>query len=806
MELEGQKEYYGASSLGGGLGININIMRALRKRWIHIVVTVAAVFTGATFYTNSQTPLYSSSTRLLLDNDNTLPVTSGGGDPYRGFITKNRGTEIQILRSTGLIQTAINKMDPPYDEMSIGQVLGGLGINQQTGADILVVSYTGPDPDQIVAVLNALGDTYVEYSLQSKQSQVTNAIRFIQEQLPEARQELDEINTDIRLFRETHKIVDPNTYAGSVAGLRQGLQNQIQQLDISLDTVLAREQETRQKMLAIGQNPDQILQQSVLGQDGIYQQLAGQLQDLEVQLALEQLRYRPDTPQVAVIEQEKAIVATQVRARAERILGEAISALDSPAPVPVTPNSVPIDPAVAAPSSTTVAPLLNDSLISDLSASGSATVESALPAGIGEATGPSSAALPERAAPDIGTIPQSLAGTMLSIQLELATLRARRGGMERALQEVTTLFEQIPQLQQVYEEMNRQKGLRTQRVNSFLARLQELDIAEAQETSPWVVLERPRRPGFPFTPDTRRNQTMGAAAGLMLGLGIALLLEQLDQRVKGVEEAKELTGLPLLGAVPKVPTDLLADAEDRRGSTSSRAHLTEAFRSIALNMGYLGTTGKMKVLGFSSSIPGEGKTTITYQLGWALSELGRKVLLVDGDMRRPTLHVLLQEPNAAGLSTAIATERPWQDLIHPVVPGKLDVLTSGPIPPNPVALLGSSRMNQLIEEWRQVYHYVLIDTPPVVGITDAQSLSTQVDGMVLVVGIERSERSSISRAVEILRGGQSNLVGMVLNFLSSTHEGYYYHYYSSYYTEAAQVSQTIASPLRQGDGESRRRG
>ncbi len=784
MELEGQKEYYGASGLGG-LGLNINIMRALRKRWIHVLATAAAVFAGATFYTNSQTPLYSSSTRLLLDNDDSLPVTSGGGDPYRGYVTKNRGTEIQILRSTNLIQDAIERMEPPYNEMRIGQVLGGLSISQMQGADILVVTYTGTDPDQIVAVLEALGETYVDYSLNSKKTQVTNAIQFIQDQLPEARQNLNGIDEDIRRFRETYKIVDPDSYANNVAGLRQGLQQEIRQLQISINQIQASEQETRQKMLAIGQDPETILQQSVLGQDGTYQQLAGQLQSLEVESAMEQLRYRDDAPQIAEIERRKAIIAQQVRQRAERILGETVSALDDPGGVAL--NGVAAGGNTSSgQGGTTVAPLLNDSLISNLSAS--------------EGTPAASGALPQPAAPDIGTIPQSLATNMLSIQLELATQQSRMAGLRQAEQEVSALFQQIPQLQQTYEEMNRQKQLSNQRVNSFLSRLQELDIAEAQETSPWLVLEPPRRPGHPFAPDTRRNQTMGAMAGLMLGLGLALLLEQLDQRVKGIDEAKELTGLPLLGAVPKVPPDLLGDKEGRRGS-SSRAHLTEAFRSIALNMGYLGTMGKMKVLGFSSAIPGEGKTTVTYQLGWALAELGRKVLLVDGDMRRPSLHVLMQEPNAAGLSTAIATERSWQELLHPVIPGKLDVITSGPIPPNPVALLGSSRMHQLIEEWRQAYDYVLIDTPPVVGITDAQSLSAQVDGMILVVGIERSERSGISRAVEILRGGQSNLVGMVLNFLSSTHEGYYYHYYSSYYTDAPQVSQPMTPPTpRQGLG------
>lgn len=793
MELEGQKDYYGGD-LGLRLGPNINIMRALRKRWFPAIVTAAAVFAGATFYTRSQPSLYTASTRLLLDNFDTLPVTSNPNDVYRGYLTKNRSTEIQILRSTPLIQRAISKMPPPYDTISVGQVLGGLTIRQLEDADILVVSYISTDPDQIVAVLKALGETYVEYSLESQKSQATNAIRFIQEQLPEAQGNLNQINEDIRRFRETYKVVDPSTYASSISGIRQSLQQEIRQLDISIQQLRAGEQETRQKMVLIGQDPETILQQSVLGQDGTYQQLASQLQAIEVESALQQIQYRADSPQIATLENEKAALATKLRERAQQILGAAADTLKNPGALPF--NATDSGQGSNPTADTVAPPLLNDSLISGLSTSETTRGST------------SSAQSPPQTAPNISTIPQNLATEMLSIQLELATQRSRLAGLQRAEQEITQLFEQIPQLLQTYEDMLQQKSLSTERVTSFLARLQELDIAEAQETSPWDVLEPPYRPNSPFAPDTRRNQTMGGVAGLIMGLGLALLLEQLDQRVKEVDEARELTGLPLLGAVPKVPTDLLAETTAERTPLPNRAHLTEAFRSIALNLGYLGSTGEMKVLGFSSAIPGEGKTTITYQLALALSELGKKVLLVDGDMRRPTIHVLLQEPNAAGLSTAIATERPWQELVHEVVPGKLDALTSGPLPPNPVALLGSSRMAQLISEWRQAYHYVLIDTPPVVGITDAQSVAPQVDGMVLVVGIERSERSTVSRAVEILRVGQSNLVGMVLNFLSNTHKGYYYQYYSSYYyTEPAQISEfnapATASP---SSSPGRRRG
>jgi Mrp family chromosome partitioning ATPase len=212
---------------------------------------------------------------------------------------------------------------------------------------------------------------------------------------------------------------------------------------------------------------------------------------------------------------------------------------------------------------------------------------------------------------------------------------------------------------------------------------------------------------------------------------------------------------------------------------------------------------------------------VTYNLGLALAELGKRVLIVDADLHNPNIHVVSQLPNVVGLSTAIATDQPWQKLIHSsraqsmdgmqvtsnhlprltsssngygngtlttqqvklphlhsekqiqrLSVGRPDILTAGPSPLNPIAWLSSARMGELLEEWAQAYDYVLIDTPPVVGVADAQSLAAKVDGVVLVVGVDQATRPAVTRAVELLSGTGCNIPGVVVNLVDRDRQSY----------------------------------
>ena len=380
-------------------------------------------------------------------------------------------------------------------------------------------------------------------------------------------------------------------------------------------------------------------------------------------------------------------------------------------------------------------------------------------------------------------IQQNLASQLFDAQTTLAVSQAQLESIRNAQTEVADAFSKIPQIQQKYVEIQRQLALDSDTYNKLSEKLEELRISEAQEISSWKILEPPLTPSKPFSPNIERGLITGGILGLTLGFLFALLQNRLDQRIREVEEVREMIDIPLLASIPMIDSASLAAVNSRSiAPNSSYYAFKESLSSLAVNLRYLGTDNMMKVIAFTSSVPSEGKSTLTYNLGNILAALGYKVIVVDADLRKPTVHKLANLSNKSGLSTALATPIPWQDLVQEAgEDGALHILTSGSLPPNPMLLLESNKMTALLQEWRREYDYVLIDTPPVIGITDAQCLTSKVDTFILVAAIDRSTRSGISRALEILETAKANVSGLLINMIGSTDSDYHYGYYSHYY-------------------------
>lgn len=681
---------------------------ALQRRWLLALAVSVTVFAGMAFSTLKKTPRYQSETLILVDYNTSVSVlpTTGNNDSSTNY--EDLSTEIQILRSRPLVSRAIKKLDAPYKNISVDEVVGNLDINQADEAGILIVSYSDTDRQKIKAVLEVLGETYVRYSSERKRSRATNAIRLIEAKLPEARQALDKSSSAIRLFRKRYGIVDPESYATTVSETQQTLQEQAQEAKIAVEQTQRQEQELRRQMAQVSQDSGTAIADSVLSEDLAYQNLVRQLQETEAEYAQERARLRDAHPKMIDLKIRRQQLLNLLQRQTQVVIGNQPSQIASKKSV-------------------------------------------------------------------FGDTKQSLANQLLQVQINLAVQSTRLNSIRQAQAEAANSFQQIPNLQQNYLKLQDEFKRNSQAVNDFLEKLQELRITEAQETSTWRVLEPPYLPSTPISPNLRQGLLLGLVAGGCLGVGAAVLLERLDQRVKGVEEAKEITRIPLLGAVPKINQKVLAPQNSHRiiSQRYSRSPFSEALLSLALNLQSLDSSDKLKTLAFTSASPAEGKTTIIYNLGLVLADLGKRVLIVDANMYKPSIHTLIQKSNAFGLSTAIATDRSWRKLLHSSDSQKLDVLTSGPPSRNPIALLVSEKMKQLLDEWSQVYDYVLLDTPHIIGLTEAQSIASRVDGMILVVAIEICTRPAITRAMEILQGTHCNIVGLVVNLLKEGYKGYY---------------------------------
>lgn len=274
------------------------------------------------------------------------------------------------------------------------------------------------------------------------------------------------------------------------------------------------------------------------------------------------------------------------------------------------------------------------------------------------------------------------------------------------------------------------------------------------------VVKPAEPPGAPFSPQVRVNLVLGAIMGLVLGVGLALLRELMDQTINSREIAQRLTQAPILGTV-------LLDAETPKKplitTIQRNAPRAEAFRSMRTNLQYVDVDKPLKSVVITSASPGEGKTTISANIAIAMAQRGQRVLLLEGDLRRPRVADLFGLVGDVGLTNVLVGEVTAHDVLQPVPGMDLFVVTSGPIPPNPSELLNSHQMEKLVAEFGEDFDTVIIDAPPLVPLTDAAILARLADGAVFVIRQGVTRREQVSAGVESLRAVNARLLGVVLN-------------------------------------------
>ncbi len=203
--------------------------------------------------------------------------------------------------------------------------------------------------------------------------------------------------------------------------------------------------------------------------------------------------------------------------------------------------------------------------------------------------------------------------------------------------------------------------------------------------------------------------------------------------------------------------------------------ISEQFRTIRTNISFASVDKEMRLLMVTSSGPGEGKSTVLANLAVVFAQQGKKVLLIDADLRRPTAHYTFGLTNTFGLTTVLTKQGSLNETISKTEVENLHVLPSGPIPPNPAELLSSRMMTELLKKAKEDYHVVLLDTPPVLAVTDAQVLTNQCDGTILVVSSGKAEVEEVKKTKDLLLSANSNLLGVVLNNRKTQHTHYYYY-------------------------------
>jgi capsular exopolysaccharide synthesis family protein len=296
-----------------------------------------------------------------------------------------------------------------------------------------------------------------------------------------------------------------------------------------------------------------------------------------------------------------------------------------------------------------------------------------------------------------------------------------------------------------YGALQRDASSNRQIFESLMQRTKETGISGALKTSNIRIVDAAEKPQAPSSPDKKLNALAGVLGGALAAVGLAFFFEYFDNRIKSPNEIKSHLGLPFLGMIPKVvgETAPLLD----RGVTPQFA---EALRTIRTNVLFSSTTEGGQSLVITSSGPGEGKTVVASNLAMALAQTGQRVLLVDADMRRPRVHEVFTERQEPGLSNVLVGDTKTADAVRPTSCETLWILPAGHIPPNPAELLGSKRFADFVTTLTEHFAWVVIDSPPIMAVTDAAVAAHIADGVLFVVGSEMTSRNVAQTAVEAL--------------------------------------------------------
>jgi polysaccharide biosynthesis transport protein len=740
-----------ATSLGGGFYENRQteemslglIVDSLRKYWYVSILVSTLMMAGIVNKTQKEPRIYKSGIQIAIELKESsslgdkLAASTGSSSDVSDHRTTTIETITQILKSRTIVQKAIDSISELKSNPSVDRVLQGLTIQPGQNSNILTINYTDTSPNRIVAVLNALSKSYLDYSIKTKKARTDNSIKFIESQLPKSRKRLEASSKQLEEFRQKYRFVDPESSAEALTTYRQEILSKLNEINVQYNQTQSQSEELKGQLTKVGLKADNILSTTMLTQDSAYQELFKKFNELELAYSQQKVRFSDENPLVIDTKEKRDRVLALMKDRAQQMLKREVPA-------------------------------------NELTNGGIANFGNSLA--------------------------QNLANKQAEIQTSLASQSAQYQSLTKVHQQVEAQIAQLPTLQKQYTELQRQYNINSQELTAFLQKLQGLKISDAEQVVPWKLIDPPELPLAPISPDVPRQLGLGAIGSLLAGTVAAVALKKLDSRIDNPDTVKSMTGMPILSLIPYVDNfdsglEQSGGFFSRRGKNKSTNYsywsFIEAVRTLALGIGLTSDKAEDqsgKVIAMTSSQPKEGKSTLTFYTSVTLAELGYRVLLVDVDLHKSTISRLCRSSELfqsvdcvgdAGLSDALLHGDRWQDLVKRCPQLQLDVLFSGPQSVNSIALLNSVRFKRLIEEWKQEYDYILFDTPPVVGVSDTRLIGTLADGLIYVVSLEVAQRRTIDRALDIIASIQTPVLGLAINRVENKYSGYskYHEYY-----------------------------
>ncbi|MEM6754418.1 MAG: polysaccharide biosynthesis tyrosine autokinase [Cyanobacteria bacterium P01_C01_bin.38] len=702
--------------------------QVLKRRWVPGLAAFFPVFLLSLLSSSLKKPTYVAEGKLQFQRTNaTSSLTEFGTNigklesVAQDNVSSPLQTEAEIIRSVPVVQKTIKQLDLQDKDgtlLDYENFLKNLTVSDIKKTDVLTVSYKDSEPRKAARVVNTLMAAYLEHNVSSRRKAATSAREFIEKQLPKAEAVVTKAEAELARFREKNKVYALQEEASQSIQVLGNLQNQVGEIKAKLADISARSQQIRNQLNV---NTQQALDMTSLNQAGGVQDVLKEVQLLESQLASRRTVLTNTHPEIIALETKYSALKRLLQDRIRRTVG-------------------------------------TNGQLDDRLQEGD---------------------LKQQLAAEL----VNLESTSLGLNNQLAVLSDLQTSYKQRL-------ENLPKLEQQQRELERKVEAAQSTYSLLLKKLQETRIAENQNIGNASEVSEALIPQEPVS-SPLINYLSASLLGMLVSLATMYLLESQDKSIKTIEEAKELTQLTLLGVIPDFskPKKSIFDRQDPELAyptlmvrDAPRSPISEAFRMLRANLKFMSADKELKVIVVTSSVPQEGKSIVAANLATSMAQMERRVLLIDGDLHRPSQHHIWELPNAKGLSNVIVGQ---VEVMAAIKKGmdNLDVLTCGAVPPSPASLLDSKRMASLIESFRSYYDYVIIDAPSLNLAADAATLGQMADGVLLVVRPGVVDSVNAAFACEMLEKSGQNVLGQVVNGVVPNNERHINYYFKEEYPE-----------------------
>jgi succinoglycan biosynthesis transport protein ExoP len=713
--------------------VNIKQLCIVLVRRSYLILGVSGVVMSvASLMAIVNKPMYQSSMQMLVIS-NLKEDLSSSNSPIN---TENHFTDstsqvaeytiqLKLMLSSKLIRKAVDLLRPNYPNITIEDInfsknkdttpplnvtqLEGVTSFNQVFSQVFEISFKDQDPVKAQRVLQALQKVYQDYNIQQQNERLHKGLAFVNARLPEIKKKVIQSQNNLAEFRRKHNLLDPEVQSKILIQSLADIQKHLQTTSAQLEDVQTRYSNLKQKIASSSQNT---LISPHLNQSARYQALLNEIEKTELVLAQEQKRYTDAYPTVQRLKQQRQTQLALLQQEAEKSLGNKVI------------NSGNLGEPLSTP----------------------------------------------------GHVDLKLVEQIIEAQTKALGLIANEKSLADSEQRLRSELRKYPSLIAEYNRLLPEVEINRKTLEQLLQEQQFLGLKITQRGFDWQVLEEPR-----LGSDIDKSRLLillgGAIISPILGILTAIIWELFHQAIYSTQELQRLTNLRLLGMLPKLSiggfkkrfSSIFLHGRHNRDSsvveTDARLPHHENLEIIYQNIQILKYSLPLKSLMLTSTLVGEGKTTLALGLAASAAHMHQRVLLIDANLQRPSLHKILDISNEWGLSLLLVDEINTQirDYIQPIHPS-IDILTAGTLPEDAVKLLSSQRMKELIAYFEQNYDLVLIDAPAVLEMVDARIIAPLCNGIVMVVRIGKVNHNEFFQAREIL--SDLNLIGIVANEVS----------------------------------------